>query len=91
MNKKQLITNVRALEDMTWEQATRIVNDIFEDISNDVAKGVDTYIPKFGRFFTTTVARKRCVHPVTKKDVIMPAHPIVRFRMAEEFRRKLNR
>ena len=67
MNKKQLITNVRAREDMTWEQATRIVNDIFEDISNDVAKGVDTYIPKFGRFFTTTVARKRCVHPVTKK------------------------
>lgn len=91
MNKKQLITNVRAREDMTWEQATRIVNDIFEDISNDVAKGVDTYIPKFGRFFTTTVARKRCVHPVTKKDVIMPAHPIVRFRMAEGFRRKLNR
>ena len=38
MNKKQLITNVRAREDMTWEQATRIVNDIFEDISNDVAK-----------------------------------------------------
>ena len=88
MNKKQLITNVRAREDMTWEQATRIVNDIFEDISNDVAKGVDTYIPKFGRFFTTTVAKKRCVHPVTKKDVIMPAHPIVRFRMAEEFRNR---
>lgn len=91
MNKKQLIANVRTRENMTWEQATRIVNDIFEDISNDVAKGVDTYIPEFGRFFTTTVARKRCVHPVTKKEVITPAHPIVRFRMAEEFRRKLNR
>lgn len=90
MTKKELANNLRLREGMTWDQATRVINSIFEDIANDVAKGNDVYIPKFGRMFTTTVAKKRCVHPVTKEDVIMPAHPIVRFRMAEEFRRKLN-
>lgn len=91
MTKKEIINNVRIREGVTWEQATRIVNSIFKDISDEVAAGGDVYIPKFGRFFTTTVAKKRCVHPVTKNDVIMPAHPIVRFRMAEDFRRKLNK
>lgn len=91
MTKKELINNVRTREDMTWDQATRIVNDIFEDVANDVAKNNQVYIPKFGRFFITTVATKRCEHPRTKKDVIIPAHQIVRFRMAEEFRRKLKK
>lgn len=90
MTKKELVNNLRVREGMTWEQATRVVEDIFVDISDNVAAGETVYVPKFGRFFTTTVAQKRCVHPVTKKDVVMPAHPLVRFRMAEEFRRKLN-
>lgn len=90
MTKKQLINNVRIREGLTWDQATRIVNDLFGDISTEVAGGGEVYVPKFGRFFTTTVSQKRCVHPKTKEDVIMPAHPIVRFRMAEELRRKLN-
>ena len=91
MTKKELISKLRSREDMTWDQATRIVNSIFDDISNDVAKGNQVYIPKFGRFFTTTIAIKSCKHPVTKKCVILPAHSIVRFHMAEEFRRKLKK
>lgn len=91
MTKKELINKLRSREGMTWDQATRIVNTIFEEVAIDVAKGNQVYIPKFGRFFTTTVATKRCKHPVTKKYVTMPAHQIARFRMAEEFRRKLKK
>lgn len=90
MNKKELVNNLRKREGLTWGCATRIVNGVFEDIAKEVAGGNDVYIPKFGRFYTTTVATKSCKHPKTKDRVILPAHPIVRFRMAEEFRRKLN-
>lgn len=89
--KKQLIANLRARENMTWDQATRVVNGLFDEIADEVSGGNDVYIPKFGRFYSALVAKKRCVHPVTKKDIIMPEHPIVRFRMAEELRRKLDR
>ncbi len=91
MTKKELINNVRVREGITWDQATRIVNSIFNDITDEVANGREVYIPKFGRFFATTVAKKHGVHPVTKKDTVMPAHEIVRFRMAEEFRRRLKK
>lgn len=91
MTKKELINNLRLREGLTWNQATRIVNSLFDEIATEVANGHDVYIPKFGRFFTAKVAKKRCVHPVTKQDIIMPEHKIVRFRMAEEFRRKLKR
>lgn len=91
MTKKELANKLRIREGMTWEQATRVVNSLFDDISGAVATGDDVYIPRFGRFFTTTVAKKRCIHPATKLEVIMPAHEIVRFRMAEEFRRKLKK
>lgn len=91
MTKKELINNIRVREELTWDQATRIVNGLFEDIANDVAKGNDVYIPKFGRFFTTMVSEKRCKHPITKNVCVKPAHLIVRFRMTEEFRRKLKK
>ena len=91
MNKKQLINNVRVRHGLTWDQATSIVNSLFNDIADEIAKGTSVYIPKFGRFFTTTVAQKRCKHPVTGKYVMLPEHPIVRFRMAEELRRKLKK
>lgn len=90
MTKKQLINNLRVREGMTLEQASRIVHNIFEDIAVEVVAGKDVYIPKFGRFFTTTVAKKRCKHPKTKEDVIIPAHGIVRFRMASDLKRRLN-
>lgn len=89
MTKKELITHIRDSESMTWEQTTRIVNNIFDTIANEVAKGNDVYIPKFGRFFLTSVADKRCKHPVTKKDIITPAHKVIRLRMAEDLKRKL--
>ena len=89
--KKQLIANLRARENMTWDQATRVVNGLFEEIADNVSKGNDVYIPKFGRFYPASVAKKGCKHPITKEYITMPEHPIVRFRMAEELRRKLDR
>ena len=89
--KKQIIEQLRAREEMTWDQATRVVNSIFDDISNEVANGNDVYIPRFGRFFTSMISTKHCKHPVTKNDVIMPPHKIVRFRMAEEFKRRMKK
>lgn len=91
MTKKEIINNVRIREGITWEQATRIVNSVFADISKEVAAGNDVYIPKFGRFFTTTVSEKRCKHPETKEYIMLPSHQIVRFRMAEGLRRKLGK
>lgn len=89
MTKKELINHIRNNESMTWEQATRIVNTIFDTIGNEVSNGSDVYISKFGRFFLASVADKRCKHPVTKKDIITPAHKVIRFRMAEDLKRKL--
>lgn len=91
MTKKVLVNRLRLREDMTWDQATRVVNGVFDDIADEVTSGGDVYIPKFGRFFATTVAEKRCKHPKTKKDVILPAHRIIRFRMAEGLRRKMEK
>lgn len=90
-SKKQLIAHLRVCEGLTWDQATHIVNSLFDKIGDEVSAGNDVYIPKFGRFYLTSVAKKRCVHPVTKKDIIMPEHPVVRFRTAEDLRRKLCR
>lgn len=89
MTKKELINRIRVKEAMTWKQATRIVDEIFDQITNEVIGGNDVYIPKFGRFFLTDVADKHCKHPITKEDIITPAHKVIRLRMAEELKRKL--
>lgn len=89
ITKKQLISNLRDREGMTWDQSKRIVNDLFNEIAGEVVKGNDVYIPKFGKFFLSVVGEKHCKHPETKEDITLPRHPIARFRMAEEFKRKL--
>lgn len=89
MNKKELINEIRTEESMTWGQATRIVNSIFDKIADEVVKGNEVYIPKFGRFYKTQVADKRCKHPVTKEDTVAPKHGVIRLRMAEELKRRL--
>ena len=72
MTKKELINNLRIREGLTWGQTTRIVNSLFNDISDAIINGEDVYIPKFGRFFTAILNEKRGVHPKTKKVVITP-------------------
>lgn len=89
--KKQLIAYLKSHEDLTWDQAKHVVNSLFDKIGNEVSAGNDVYIPKFGRFYSSSIAKKRCKHPVTKEDVIVPEHPIVLFRMAEDLRRKLRK
>lgn len=89
MTKKELINYIRISESVTWDEATRIVNAVFNKIADEVAKGNEVYIPKFGRFYRTKVSQKRCIHPVTKENIITPAHDIVRLRMAEELKRKM--
>lgn len=89
MTKKELINNIRRREGLTLEKATRIVNRLFDDIAADVADGNDVYIPRFGRFFMSSVSQKRCVHPETKKAIMLPPHKVVRFRMAEGLKRKM--
>ena len=91
MTKKELINNLRIREGLTWGQTTRIVNSLFNDISDAIINGEDVYIPKFGRFFTAILNEKRGVHPKNKKVVITPTHPIVRFRMSEDFKRRLKK
>lgn len=90
MTKKQLISNLRDREGMTWNQATRVVNELFEDIANNVINGEPVYIPKFGRFCRSAVRQKRCKHPETGKFIMLPPHDVIRFRMAEDLRRKLD-
>lgn len=91
MTKKELINKIRLREGMTWEQATRIVNDLFGDIADCVVKRESVYIPKFGKFYTSNVNKKRCRHPETREFVMLPPHSVVSFRMAEDLRRKLEK
>lgn len=89
MTKKELINQIRIEESMTWNQATRIVDRVFDTIATEVAKGNNVYIPKFGKFFLASVADKHCKHPVTKEDMITPKHNVIRLRMAAGMKQKL--
>lgn len=91
MTKKELANRLRIREGMTHAQSKRIITDLFNDIADEVVKGEDVYIPKFGLFFLSDVTQKRCKHPITKEYIMLPPHKVVRLRMAEELKRKLEK
>lgn len=91
MTKRELAGRLRIREGLTWDQSKRIITDLFNDIADEVANGGEVYVPKFGRFFRGDVSQKKCKHPITKNFVTLPPRKVVRFRMAIELKRKLER
>lgn len=73
MTKADLIEVVAKKEDITKTEAEKIVNSVFESISESLAKKDDVQIAGFGKFTVRTRAARTGKNPRTGEAIKIPA------------------
>lgn len=89
MHKQDLVEHVADAHDLTKAEAARIVNDIFDTISDTVAEGKDVTLTGFGTFKMSNRAARTGRNPQTGEALKIEAHTVPVFRAGSTFKNKL--
>lgn len=85
MNKLELAKSLSEKRGITVNEATSILDEVTSIIRMGViAEGVVS-INGFGKFTTIQTKPKRCIHPTTKEEMIIPEKTKVIFRPTDSF------
>ena len=86
MHKQDLIDHLVRTQNLGKNEAGRIVNDIFETITETVAAGFDFTITGFGTFKTSKHAARVGRNPQTGEPLEIKAHTTPVFRAGKKFK-----
>ena len=73
MNKAELISAVAEKSDVTKKDAEKVLNSFVSVVMESLKKGEKVQLVGFGNFEVRTRAARKGVHPVTKKEIMIPA------------------
>lgn len=83
MNKQALVDQVQTETGGTKAQAERIVNGIFDSITNALSQGEEVSIAGFGSFEAKMRAARTARNPRTGEEVQVPAKRVPKFKAAK--------
>ncbi len=91
MNKTQLIDFVAEMNDVpTKAAAKRIVDNIFDTISDAIALGEDVAISGFGTFHVVERAEREGRNPQDGSVLHIPAKSVAKFRASRKLKEAVN-
>lgn len=92
-NKKQLVKNLmdRPKNPVTQADMRRIVDGVFEEISNAVTNGESVRFLGFGTFSVRERKERTGFNPNTGKAMHVEAKMIPKFKPGKKFREKVNK
>ncbi|MEA2113010.1 MAG: HU family DNA-binding protein [Patescibacteria group bacterium] len=86
MNKQAIIELVHETLDGTKVQAEKVVDTIFEGITNSLKKGEDVSIAGFGIFSAKMRAARTARNPRTGEPIEVPAMRVPKFRASKSLK-----
>ena len=86
MNKQAIIELVHETLDGTKVQAEKVVDTIFEGISNSLKKGEDVSVAGFGIFSAKMRAARTARNPRTGEPIDVPAMRVPKFRASKSLK-----
>lgn len=92
--KTELIKEVMkrdSKDELTKAEATRIVNDVFDIIKEQVAEGKRVRLAGFGRFEARKRAERMGRNPQTGKPMTIPAKTAPAFVASKDFKEIVNK
>ncbi len=92
MNKHDLITTAMGStrEQMTYADAERFFNTVFNTIKSDVANGNMVFISGFGTFSVKDRAERTARNPQTGEPITIPAKKAPAFKASSAFKDVVN-
>jgi len=82
MNKSDLIKSIADTQGLKLTEATRLVDAVFDTITNNLKRGEQVAISGFGTFATKTRAARDGRNPATGMTIKIPARTTMAFKPA---------
>lgn len=82
MNKSDLIKSIADTQGLKLTEATRLVDAVFDTITNNLKRGEQVAISGFGTFVTKTRAARDGRNPATGMTIKIPARTSMAFKPA---------
>ncbi|QHX36494.1 HU family DNA-binding protein [Spiroplasma sp. BIUS-1] len=86
MTKKELSEKLSAEFGSTKAEAERMVNFVFDEISNALVKKEEVAIAGFGKFVTADRAAREGVNPATGAKIKIAATTVAKFKVAKQLK-----
>ena len=83
ITKKELADVLVEKYGYTKKEAGEVVTTLFDEISNNLQKGLTTDISGFGKFVVKTRKERVGINPATKQQITIPASRVPGFRPAK--------
>lgn len=80
MNKSELIKKVAKRSELNAKQVENVLNEFFGTVADELGRGGEVNIAKFGSFTTTQRAERKGRNPKTGEAIVIPAKHAVKFK-----------
>lgn len=88
-NKDDIARSLKEKNVMTLFEASKIVDDVFDYIAEQILLGEDINIVNFGKFYLLFDKERIVKHPRTGDIHNIKRRPILKFKASEKVKRKL--
>lgn len=89
MNKKELVDKVTKKAGLKKKDVKKVVDMVFESITDALAKGEKVQLVGFGSFEVRKAASRKGVNPQTKKPITIPARKVPKFKPGKALKEKV--
>lgn len=89
MNKKELVDKVTKKAGLKKKDVKKVVDMVFETITDALAKGEKVQLVGFGSFEVRKAASRKGVNPQTKKPITIPARKVPKFKPGKALKEKV--
>ncbi|MBY7703583.1 HU family DNA-binding protein [Vibrio harveyi] len=90
MTKKDLIDEIIINENISKVDAEKVVNRLFEAISNHLASGEEVSVAGFGKFSISERVEREGINPSTGEKIKISASKSAKFKPAKQLKESLN-
>ncbi|AJM71862.1 HU family DNA-binding protein [Mycoplasma yeatsii] len=90
MTKKDLIDEIIINENISKADAEKVVNRLFEAISNHLISGKEVSVAGFGKFSISERAAREGINPSTGEKIKISASKSAKFKPAKQLKESLN-
>ncbi len=91
MNKSELISAIAKKSGLTKAQATKALNAFLEATTESLKKGEDVRLVGFGTWTVKKRSERKGRNPQTKKEMIIPAKKVVKFKAGSELQKAVEK
>lgn len=86
MTKKELVYGIALEAGLSSADAAKAVDAFMKVIVKSLQKGETVSLMGFGSFFVSNMTERKCINTKTKRQIVIPAAKVPRFRVASRLR-----